>query len=60
MKRKVHPSMWLVLLGSLFILAGLGFVPADIEEYSVPLRVVGNVLTGSGVIWFIFHFGRIK
>ena len=60
MIKKIHGSVWPIIAGLILILTGLLFVPADIDYVSVPLRVAGNVILGSGIIWAIVHFGRIK
>lgn len=60
MIKKIHGSTWLVMTGLILIMAGLLFVPADAVLISVPLRLAGNIFLGSGIIWAIVHFGRIK
>lgn len=60
MIKKLHGSAWLVISGFILIMTGLLFVPADADLVSVPLRLVGNIFLGSGIVWAIIHFGRIK
>ena len=60
MIKKIHGAAWLVISGLILIMAGLLFVPADADLISIPLRLAGNIFLGSGIIWAIIHFGRIK
>lgn len=60
MIKKLHGSAWLVISGLILIITGLLYDSADADLISVPMRLVGNLFLGSGIIWAIIHFGRNK